>query len=289
MNRAIALIFSAAVAFAQSPQITNAQLETKALSGDLEAAVRAVTGPAWIGYSVPMVPGDRQICGWDGGNRSSHHLSLEGPTALFVLYRVEQSNVGKIRTATPDCEIDGGGLPVTWLTGVNPAMSVRYLESLVGRDRLGDSAVSAIAFHKDAEADRALESLLGANQPDKVREKAIMWLAVARHRYERVIQAAHDDKSAHLRGQALFWLAQGAQKKIAAETIANAIANDPETEVKKKAVFALTQMPGGEGVPKLIEVARTNRNPEVRKQAMFWLGQSKDPRALEFIEQVLTK
>jgi hypothetical protein len=40
-------------------------------------------------------------------------------------------------------------------------------------------------------------------------------------------------------------------------------------------------------VPRLIDVARTNRNPEVRKQAMFWLGQSQDPRALAFFEEVL--
>ena len=64
---------------------------------------------------------------------------------------------------------------------------------------------------------------------------------------------------------------------------------DPETEVKKKAVFALTQLPEGEGVPALIQVARTNSNPAVRKQAMFWLGQSKDARALKFFEDVLTK
>jgi hypothetical protein len=32
---------------------------------------------------------------------------------------------------------------------------------------------------------------------------------------------------------------------------------------------------------------RTNRNLEVRKQAMFWLGQSKDDRALSFIEEIL--
>ena len=69
----------------------------------------------------------------------------------------------------------------------------------------------------------------------------------------------------------------------------NAIQNDPDTEVKKKAVFALSQLPKDDGVPKLIEVARTQRNPEVRKQAFFWLGQSGDPRALAFIEQVLTK
>jgi hypothetical protein len=48
-------------------------------------------------------------------------------------------------------------------------------------------------------------------------------------------------------------------------------------------------MPKDEGVPKLIEVAKTNRNREVRKQAMFWLGQSNDPRALQFFEEVLSR
>ena len=65
--------------------------------------------------------------------------------------------------------------------------------------------------------------------------------------------------------------------------------NDPETEVKKRAVFALSQLPGDEGVPKLIDVARHNRNPEVRKQAFFWLGQSHDPRALQLFEEILLK
>ena len=57
--------------------------------------------------------------------------------------------------------------------------------------------------------------------------------------------------------------------------------------MKKKAVFALSQLPKDEGVPLLIKVARTNTNPEVRKQAMFWLGQSKDPRATDFFAEVL--
>ena len=58
---------------------------------------------------------------------------------------------------------------------------------------------------------------------------------------------------------------------------------------ERQAVFALSQMPKDEGVPKMIEVARTNRNAEVRKQAMFWLGQSGDPRALEFFEDILRR
>ena len=71
-------------------------------------------------------------------------------------------------------------------------------------------------------------------------------------------------------------------------TITQAL-DDPETEIRKKAVFALSQLPKDEGVPKLIEVARSHRDAAVRKQAMFWLGQSRDPRALAFFEQVLTQ
>jgi hypothetical protein len=69
--------------------------------------------------------------------------------------------------------------------------------------------------------------------------------------------------------------------------ITDAVDRDPDTEVKKKAVFALQQLPDGQGVP--IQVARTNKNPAVRKQAMFWLGQSNDPRALAFFEEVLRR
>ncbi|HUU45237.1 MAG TPA: HEAT repeat domain-containing protein, partial [Acidobacteriota bacterium] len=63
--------------------------------------------------------------------------------------------------------------------------------------------------------------------------------------------------------------------------------NDPDTDVKEHAVFALSQLPRDEGVPLLINVARTNRNPEVREQAIFWLGQSGDERALDFFEEIL--
>ena len=88
------------------------------------------------------------------------------------------------------------------------------------------------------------------------------------------------DRDADVRGQALFWLAQKAGKQAAA-TITRAIEEDPETEVKKKAVFALSEMP--DGVPLLIKVARTSNHPVVREQAFFWLGQSEDAKALDFL------
>ncbi len=335
-RHSILLMLAAVASLAQTPQIENARLETKALTGSLEATMRNFVGaqasPAWIGYGVPIASGERHVCGWDNNTRSSTHMFLEGPTTLFVLYRVEQKAIGKVRLATPDCLVDAGGLPVTWLTGVDGAASVHYLETVAATglgnttkesDRVSDSIVTAIALHKDPAADRALDAFAAPSQPESTRRKAVFWLGVARgrHGYDKVleivqkdsndkvrehavfalsqskekdavpaiVEVARTDRSAHVRGQALFWLAQTAQKKLASESIANAIDNDPETEVKKKAVFALSQLSNGEGVTKLIEVARNNRNPEVRKQALFWLGQSKDPRALKFIEDVLMR
>ena len=103
-----------------------------------------------------------------------------------------------------------------------------------------------------------------------------------------LIQIARTHAVASVRAEALVQLAQKAGRK-ATDTITDRIDSDPDTEVKKRAVFALSQLPKDEGVPALIRVARTNTNKEVRKQAMFWLGQSKDPRAIEFFAEILGK
>ena len=42
-------------------------------------------------------------------------------------------------------------------------------------------------------------------------------------------------------------------------------------------------------MPALIRIAKSHRSPEVRKNAMFWLGQTNDPRAVALFEEILTK
>jgi HEAT repeat protein len=54
-------------------------------------------------------------------------------------------------------------------------------------------------------------------------------------------------------------------------------------------VFALSQLPREESVPQLVHVADTNGNFAIRKEAIFWLGQTSDPRAIAYIEQVLKR
>ena len=101
------------------------------------------------------------------------------------------------------------------------------------------------------------------------------------------MDAARNNASPQIRGKALFWLAQKAANKQTEDVLKRAVAEDPERSVKEQAVFALKQLPESQGVPLLIEIAKTHPDPAVRKKAMFWLGQSKDSRALDYFAQVL--
>jgi HEAT repeat protein len=89
------------------------------------------------------------------------------------------------------------------------------------------------------------------------------------------------------RRTAVFWLSQAAE--AAAGTALDSVVNDQtgDREVRKQAVFALAQRASSEGVPALIHIVRSNPDPELRKTALFWLGQSDDPRALDLFEEIL--
>ena len=264
---AIAILVTTS-AFAQTPEVVNGTLQTqpstRGLAREVSALITSIAQPGWIGYSVKARPHDSGDGCWSDGinrRRAGGTLKLEGVDELYVLFRIDQRQVDKIKFASPECQLDAGGLRVHWLTGVSASESLDYLTTFVDSKttrRLANQAIVAIALHGDPAS------------------------------LDRLIALARKHQDPKVRSDALFWVGQRAGDK-AASTITDALDNDPETEVKKRAVFALSQRPKDEGVPKLIEVAQKNRNPEVRRQAMFWLGQSNDPRALAFFEEVLRR
>jgi hypothetical protein len=101
--------------------------------------------------------------------------------------------------------------------------------------------------------------------------------------------ARNDSRPRSVRQQSVFWLGQMAGDKVADDLGDLVKDDDVDREVREQAVFALSQRPKEEGIPALIKIVRSNRDPEIRKKALFWLGQSGDPRALDVIEEILTK
>lgn len=121
--------------------------------------------------------------------------------------------------------------------------------------------------------------------PAVLADSAVVWPALL------AIAKDTDSRSRATRQDAMFWLSRFASGAVIGR------ANDPfaseneartdADELKSHAVFVLSQLPRHEGVPQLLEVARTNKSPRVRSQAFFWLGQSGDTRAIELFESVL--
>jgi hypothetical protein len=261
---AMTVLALCAGALAQT-QIVNARLETRQATRGLDAEIQSVAAQgaaAWVAYRVATVRGPQHMC--NSNSWTSTKVMLEPAAELTILVRVDNRRVERLQTATPDCEVDAGDLPVVWLEGVTPAQSAAWLTAQITstetagqrEPRIVDAALRALIWHPGEEP------------------------------INTIVAVARDDRRPFVRSQALFWLAQRAGQQ-AVGAIRSAVDNDPETEVKRKAVFALSQLPKDQGVPLLIEIAQNNRNREVRKQAMFWLGQSRDPRAISFFEQVL--
>ena len=100
--------------------------------------------------------------------------------------------------------------------------------------------------------------------------------------------ARSESRPRSTREQATFWLGHLAEEPATrglSELVGDAAV---DREVRKSAIFALSQR-RVEGVPAMINVVRTSRDPELRKTALFWLANSRDPRALDLIEELLTK
>src|SRR5262245_50092301 len=162
-------------------RFTNARTETRSAAQGVDREVRAVAargGASWVGYRVPMVAGPRQMCCYDslsdgnaccgmcklesGGGitmnsgdavQRGSRITLEPPTEFLVLARLERNVVERVRTFTPDCDVDAGNMTVVWLTDVQPDDSIAWLSSLVTaadvppeRERVAKSAMHAIAM-----------------------------------------------------------------------------------------------------------------------------------------------
>jgi hypothetical protein len=141
-------------------------------------------------------------------------------------------------------------------------------------------------------APRAAEALLALARQNARGKEAIFAATVADSAQvgPALLRLAKDDRTPReSRKTAVFWLSQMAGDSATAGLEDLATDDDEDREVREQAVFALSQLRHDEGIPALIKVARTNADPGIRRKAIFWLGQSDDPRVLALFEELLTK
>ena len=199
--------------------------------------------------------------------------------------------------------------------------TIALLQETAQQDRAEDvrkQAVFALTQTKSPEACAALAALVKTGNSLEVRKDALFWLGQTQSEHavsalKEVLQREDRELQKHavfvvtqlseaqsfplliaiaeqharqeIRKEALFWLVQTHNKK-AVPVLKQAVDKDGY-EVQKHAVFALSQLPREEGTPLLIDIARTHADHQIRKEAMFWLGQSDDPRAAEALIKIV--
>lgn len=260
----------------------------------------------------------REGQGW--GTTSSGRPA--GSTELVVLLEVVRGEANRLVIAGPRCPIDGDGRSVTALVGVDPAKSLDLMERLArgeSGDPVGERALAALAYHSGDDAARRLERLAtDRKEGTELRKNALFWAGQTRPELglrlsdriltdetgealreqalfvlsqiesdaarARLRTAAASDRDSETRSKALFWLSQNATPD-AAQWIYDAIVAERDREVREQGVFALSQT--HDGVPLLVRLLRESRHADVKQQALFWLGQSDDDRALDELERLL--
>ena len=287
------------VAVAQPARLTNGRVTTQpgtGLAKSFGAAVNAQAGTGWIGYSVPVVDGDRMMCCYNSGTTfvngtmsgnaccgmcniepsfdnttmmsrpqpappPAGPIKLEGADTMVLLFRIVNRQVERVRVFSEDCQLDAGGRDITWLTGVRPAESVSLLESLA-------TAQS------------------GADRRDRVLDGTITAIALhddaaADASLERLLATSQPQS---VRTRVPFWLGNTRGRR-GFEILRRVVKDDPSQEVRKKAVFGLSQSKEAEAVDVLIDNARNNADSNVRGESIFWLAQKAGSKAAAAITE----
>jgi len=198
----------------------------------------------WLAHATDDdVSGQLEALAMDGG------IPLDvREAAVFGLSQSDGATAGpvlrRIAMSTAPTELRENA--VFWLGQSDDPQAVEFLIELArGSGPLAEKAVFGLSQHDSPEATQALKALVtDPNVTADVRENAIFWLG----------QSDDDDNVDFLR-------------EVYQEL------DDPD--LKEKVIFSMSQVGGDDAVTWLLAVAGDrNESVEVRKNALFWAGQT---------------
>ena len=231
-----------------------------------------------------------------------------------------------VQTAKNDPDRETREQAVFWLGQTQSERAVTLLEDILKNSNdkeIKDKALFSLSQHRSARAGQILRDFAERSSEDtELREQAIFWLGQKRSEenanylkglYARVNTDALKDKiifslsqqrgfgnpewimnialdpkeSIEMRKQALFW---AGQTGASTESFASLYDKMSDFEIKEQLIFVLSQRGrDAKAIDKLMDIAKNDRDKELRGKAVFWLGQSRDPRALKYLEELISK
>ncbi|HMH86808.1 MAG TPA: HEAT repeat domain-containing protein [Gemmatimonadaceae bacterium] len=213
---------------------------------------------------------------------------------------------------------------VFWLSQV-PGSTPLLEEILKGNsdESIKEKALFALSQQNEPRAAQILRDFAGReSETSDLREKAIFWLGqrrsgdnteFLRSLYSRLTNedlkekilfslsqqkgagneqwlmniAVNPKEDIELRKKALFWAGQSG---VAISEISKLYDRMGDSEMREQVIFVLSQRQHDPAaMDKLFDIAKNEKDPELRKKAIFWLGQSRDPRVQQFLIDLINR
>ena len=257
-----------------------------------------------------------------GNGRGAHEAVF--PTTLADSVNVTQRLYDLARNDAR--EKDTRDQAVFWLgQQENDDRAVDLLENILKSSRnedIRDKAIFALSQHKSGKGFPILRQYAeDRNAPEDLRGKAIFWLgqrkgeerfnylrglytrlesidlkdkvifAMSQQRDEQSMKwlvdlASNSGEPIEMRKKALFWAGQTSNSSASLVSMYDRMR---EQEMKEQMIFVLSQRRDQQALDKLMSIARNDPDREMRRKAMFWLGQSKDPRVTAFLTDMIAR
>jgi HEAT repeat protein len=258
--------------------------------------------------------------------RDACHRALRRK-AVFILSQKHTAETEDILldVAQHDPDSDVRQQAVFWLSQVPTERAVTMLDSILRTtddEELREKALFALSQQHSPRAGQILRGYAEtATAPSEARLKAIFWLgqrpsaenaAFLRALYaklsndelkEKVIFSLSQSRSAEnnrwlidlalneresieMRKKALFWAGQTGGDLDELAALYDRMQNH---DMKEQLVFVYSQRHETAALDKLIQIAKTEPDRELRRKAIFWLGQSHDPRAAQVLLEIINQ
>ena len=247
--------------------------------------------------------------------------------ALFLVAQKRSPDAAEILLASARNDPDAGvrRQAVFWMSQVGGDRALAALDSILRNSTdadLREKAIFAISQQNDDRARKLLRDFAQSSAPAPLRGKAVFWLGQSDHSAENatflktlytkagseelrddIIRAAANggsDMDAWLfsiagdakqpteaRRKALFWLGQ--QRRTPVGSLISYYDREKDPALREHAIFVLSQRNEKEAVDKMIDIARHDDDKRMRGKALFWLGQSHDPRVKDILMEIINQ
>ena len=197
----------------------------------------------------------------------------------------------KIYTSDPNTDVRKAALRSLSETK-SPRANAKLMEiaRTDANPELRKQAIRVVSERGESATDDLLKLFDAETSPD-IKRTLLQSLSEAKSTKveDKLFEVARNQDNLDLRRNAIRLLGERVGKRSFDFLTATAQSADGNTEVQLQAVRAIGQRRAEESVPILIQIAKTHPNQMVRRQAIRSLGESGDPRAIDFFREVLTK